>query len=167
MPRHREKRHLPYHPDQMYDLVADIRAYADFIPWITAVRMRDESDTEATADLIVGFKAFKDSFTSRVKKKPKTAIDVDYVDGPLKHLTNAWRFESDGKGGSIIDFEVDFSFKNRLFEAMAGQLFEKALTRMIGLFEARAVALYGSGSGSDSADEGPSGNSSSSAQITA
>jgi len=77
-------------------------------------------------------------------------VHVDYLDGPLKHLSNDWRFESDGQGGVLVHFEVDFAFKNRLFEAIAGQMFDTALRKMIGAFETRAAELYASGSGSSS-----------------
>ena len=73
------------------------------------------------------------------------------MDGPLKHLHNEWRFRDDGQGGVLVDFEVEFEFKNRLFEMLAGQVFDRALRKMIGAFETRAAALYGAeGSGSSS-----------------
>jgi coenzyme Q-binding protein COQ10 len=97
------------------------------------------------ADLIVGFKALKETFTSRVRKDRPNEISIDYVEGPLKYLHNEWRFRPDGAGGTIVDFSVDFAFRNRLFEALAGQMFDAALRRMIGAFEARAAALYGDG----------------------
>lgn len=144
MPRHSETRHLPYSPEQMYDLVADVQGYEDFLPWVSAIRIRSSSDTEMVADMIVGFKGLRESFTSRVVRKRPESVHVDYVDGPLKHLSNDWRFESDGKGGVLVHFEVDFSFKNRLFEAIAGQMFDTALRKMIGAFETRAAELYAS-----------------------
>ncbi|TNE44008.1 MAG: type II toxin-antitoxin system RatA family toxin [Sphingomonadales bacterium] len=151
MPRHNETRHLPYSPEQMFDLVADVRAYEQFLPWVSAIRVRSDSETEMIADMIVGFKGLSESFTSRVLKDRPNSVHVDYLDGPLKHLSNDWRFRSDGEGGVLIDFEVDFAFKNKLFEMIAGQMFDKALRKMIGAFETRAQALYGSSdSGSNS-----------------
>ncbi len=148
MPHHSETRRLPYSPEQMFDLVADVRSYADFLPWVTAVRVRSNSDTEMVADMIVGFKGLRESFSSRVHKKRPERVHVDYLEGPLSHLSNDWRFRSDGEGGVLVDFEVDFAFKNKLFEILAGQMFDKALRKMIGAFEARAAELYGSsGSG--------------------
>ena len=138
----------------MFDLVADVQSYEQFLPWVTAIRVRSNSDTEMVADMIVGFKGLRESFTSRVHKKRAESVRVDYVDGPLKHLSNDWHFRSDGEGGVLIDFEVDFAFKNKLFEMLAGQMFDKALRKMIGAFEERAAALYGpsdSGSSSSSA----------------
>lgn len=145
MPRHSETRRLPYTPEQMFDLVADVGAYPQFLPWIAAMRVRSNSETEMVADMIVGFKGLRETFTSRVIKEQPTHVHVDYVDGPLKHLSNDWRFRPDGQGGVIIDFEVDFAFKNRMFEMLAGQVFDRALRKMIGAFETRAAELYGAG----------------------
>lgn len=145
MPRHSETRRLPYTPEQMFDLVADVARYREFLPWVSAVRVRANSETEMIADLIVGFGAIKETFTSRVVKDRPRAITIDYIEGPLKHLHNEWRFRPDGAGTSI-DFLVDFAFKSRLFEALAGQVFDRALRKMTAAFEARAHALYGDGS---------------------
>lgn len=145
MPRHSETRHLPYTPEQMFKLVGDVARYAEFLPWVIAVRVRSDSETEMVADLIVGFKALRERFTSRVIKERPHHIHVDYLEGPLKHLTNDWKFRPDGEGGTLVDFCVDFAFRNRMFEALAGQMFDTALRRMINAFEERAAALYGSG----------------------
>ncbi|HEX7822813.1 MAG TPA: type II toxin-antitoxin system RatA family toxin [Sphingobium sp.] len=142
MPRHEETRHLPYSPEQMYDLVTDVTAYPKFLPWVNAMRLRSDSPTETVADMIVGFKGLRETFTSRVRKLRPESVHVDYVDGPLKHLSNDWHFRSDGAGGVLVDFTVDFAFKNRMFEMLAGQMFDKALRKMIGAFEMRATALY-------------------------
>ena len=147
MPRHHEHRILPYTPEQMFDMVADVGRYAEFLPWVSAVRVRSDTPTLAVADLIVGFKGLSERFTSRVRKDRPRAIDVDYVEGPLSRLTNCWRFETH-EDGCAVDFSVDFAFKNRVFEMIAGQMFDLALRRMIGAFEARAAALYGSSSSS-------------------
>jgi coenzyme Q-binding protein COQ10 len=143
MPRHSETKHLPYTPEQLFDLVADVARYDEFLPWVVAVRIRSSSDTETVADMVVGFNAFKERFTSRVKKDRPLRIDVDYVEGPLKYLHNEWRFELAPDGGTNLCFAVDFAFKSRIFEALAGQMFDRALRRMTGAFETRAAALYG------------------------
>ncbi len=145
MPKHHETRHLPYTPEQMFDLVADVKRYPEFLPWVSAMRVRKDGDTETLADMIVGFKGLRETFTSRVEKQRAERIAVDYVDGPLKYLRNDWRFRPDGEG-CLVDFSVDFQFKNRMFEMLAGQVFTMALRKMIGAFEDRARALYGSGS---------------------
>jgi len=157
MPRHTEKRILPYTPDQLFDLVADVGHYQDFLPWVAATRIRENSETAMVADLIVGFSALKETFTSRVKKDRPRQIDIDYVEGPLKYLHNHWKFRA-VPGGTEVDFCVDFAFRNRIFEALAGQVFDRALRRMINAFEERAAVLYG---------DGESGSSSSSAQSAA
>ncbi|MES2095506.1 MAG: type II toxin-antitoxin system RatA family toxin [Pseudomonadota bacterium] len=143
MPRHAETRHLPYTPEQMFDMVADVGRYAEFLPWVTAVRIRSNSPTEMVADLIVGFKGLRETFTSKVSKLRAVSIHVDYIDGPLKYLTNDWAFRA-APGGCDVDFTVDFAFKNRMFEMLAGQVFGTALRRMIGAFEERAAVLYAS-----------------------
>jgi coenzyme Q-binding protein COQ10 len=158
MPRHTETRHLPFTPEQLFDLVADVRSYQEFLPWVAAVRIRSDSESETIADLVVGFRALKETFTSRVHKRRPHEIEIDYVEGPLKYLHNTWRFRPDGEGGTLLDFCVDFAFRSRIFETIAGQMFDRALRRMIGAFEDRAHVLYGAGA---------SGNNSSSAQSAA
>lgn len=131
----------------MYDLVADVGRYAEFLPWVVAMRVRKDTPDEALADMIVGFKGLRETFTSRVVRERPERVCVDYVDGPLSHLHNEWHFRSDGAGGTYVDFAVDFAFKNRVFEMLAGQMFSSALKKMIGAFEDRAAALYGAGEG--------------------
>ena len=140
MPRHSETRHLPYTPEQLFDLVADVPSYKEFLPWVSAVRVRSDSETEMVADLIVGFSALRETFASRVAKDRPHTINVDYVEGPLKYLHNNWTFRADGQGGTLVDFEVDFAFRSVIFERLAGQVFDRALKKMIGAFEARAAS---------------------------
>jgi len=156
MPKHSETRHLPYTPEQMFDLVTDVKRYPEFLPWVQAMRVRQDQPQETVADMIVGFKGLRETFTSRVRKGRPDTVHVDYLDGPLKYLTNDWRFRAE-PGGCAVDFAVDFQFKNRMFEMLAGQVFGQALRRMIGAFETRAAALYGAG------DEGSSNSSAHSA----
>jgi coenzyme Q-binding protein COQ10 len=148
MPRHSETRHLPYTPEQLFDMVADVTRYDEFLPWVVAVRVRSSSEKETVADLVVGFNAFKERFTSRVVKERPRRICVDYVEGPLKYLHNEWTFNSAPDGGTSVHFSVDFAFKSRLFETLAGSMFDRALRRMTGAFEQRAAALYGINSSS-------------------
>jgi coenzyme Q-binding protein COQ10 len=148
MPRHSETRHLSYTPEQLFDLVADVASYDEFLPWVVAVRIRSSSETETIADLIVGFSAFKERFTSKVVKQRPESICVDYVEGPLKYLHNEWQFERAPDGGTNVHFSVDFAFNSRLFETLAGQMFDRALRRMTGAFEQRAAVLYGINSSS-------------------
>ena len=148
MPRHSETKHLPYSPEQLFDLVGDVARYDEFLPWVVAVRVRSSSVTETIADLVVGFNAFKERFTSRVTKQEPGRIVVDYIEGPLKYLKNEWRFDPAPDGGTNLHFSVDFAFKSRLFESLAGAMFDRALRRMTGAFEQRAAELYGSSSSS-------------------
>ncbi len=148
MPRHSETRYLPYTPEQLFDMVADVSRYDEFLPWVVAVRIRSSSETETVADLVVGFNAFKERFTSRVTKQRPTNICVDYIEGPLKYLKNEWRFERAADGGTEVHFSVDFAFRSRIFEALAGQMFDRALRQMTDAFERRAATLYGINSSS-------------------
>lgn len=128
----------------MFDLVADVARYGEFLPWVSAVRIRQDSETEMLADLIVGFKGLRENFTSKVHKVRPGQITVDYIDGPLRYLHNEWRFTDQPGGGSSVDFMVDFAFKSKIFETLAGQVFERALKKMTDAFVGRAEALYGS-----------------------
>jgi coenzyme Q-binding protein COQ10 len=132
----------------MFDLVADVAQYDEFLPWVVAVRVRSSTPNETVADLVVGFNAFKERFTSRVVKERPGRICVDYVEGPLKYLHNEWRFEPAADGGTNVLFSVDFAFRSRIFETLAGQMFDRALRRMTRAFEERAAALYGMSSSS-------------------
>ncbi len=155
MPRHSESRHVAYSAEQMFELVADVGRYEEFLPWVVATRIRSNSDTEMVADLVVGFKSLRETFTSKVHKERPGRISVDYLDGPLKYLHNEWGFEPDPNGGCTIEFLVDFAFRNKMFESLAGQVFDRALRKMTDSFEARADELYGpsgySGSSSSNA----------------
>ena len=148
MPGIRETRRLPYSAQQMFDLVADVGRYAEFLPWVIATRVRSDSETELVADMVVGFKSLRESFTSRVRKDRPREIDVHYMDGPLSDLDNVWTFRAVDEHSCEIDFVVDFTFKNRLFERIAGQYFDRAFRKMVEAFEKRAAELYGSNSSS-------------------
>ncbi|MDG6078198.1 type II toxin-antitoxin system RatA family toxin [Erythrobacter litoralis] len=148
MPGIREKRVLPYSAEQMFDLVADVDKYPEFLPWVVATRVRSNSEDVLVADMLVGFKAIREKFTSRVTKNRPDSLEVSYVDGPLRDLRNSWKFEPRDDGGCEIDFCVDFTFRNAVFEALAGQYFDRAFRKMVGAFEQRAEELYGSSSSS-------------------
>lgn len=148
MPGIREVRQLPYSAEQMFDLVADVSHYSDFLPWVMATRVRSDSASEMVADMLVGFKTLREKFTSRVTKDRPREIKVHYLDGPLKDLDNLWLFTPVGEGCCEVDFSVDFTFKNRMFEKLAGQYFEKAFHKMVSAFEEQAAKRYGSKSSS-------------------
>ena len=143
MPTHAERRILPYSPKQLYDLVADVEHYPELLPWCVAARIREQGENRVVADLVIGFKMFRERFTSRVRLNPEALrIDVAYTEGPFKYLTNHWVFE-DHPDGCTIDFYVDFEFRSRLLQKVVAVLFEEAVRRMVGAFETRARALYG------------------------
>ena len=143
MPGIRETRRLPYSCEQMFDLVADVGRYGEFLPWVIATRVRSDTETEMVADMVVGFKSLREKFTSRVEKRRPDRIEVFYVDGPLKNLDNLWLFHCLEDGGCEIEFSVEFTFRNSVFEALAGQYFDRAFRKMVQAFEARADELYG------------------------
>jgi coenzyme Q-binding protein COQ10 len=143
MPTHAEKRVLPHQPEQLYDLVADIGRYPEFLPWCLASRIRRRDGDVIIADLVIGFKMLRERFTSQVTLYPEQMkIGVTYVDGPFKHLNNHWQFLDD-PGGCLIDFYVDFEFRSRFLQKMMQPLFNEAVRRMVAAFESRAEDLYG------------------------
>ncbi|WP_295526867.1 type II toxin-antitoxin system RatA family toxin [Novosphingobium sp. Chol11] len=148
MPKIAETRHLPWSAEQMFDLVADVKRYPEFLPWVVATRIRSDSADEMVADMMVGFNVINEKFTSRVRKHRAEQIAVDYVDGPLKNLRNIWQFTPAGPNACVIDFSVDFSFRNVIFEKLAGQYLDRAFRKMVAAFEGRAQKLYGSSSSS-------------------
>ncbi|MET1754542.1 type II toxin-antitoxin system RatA family toxin [Novosphingobium sp. RD2P27] len=147
MPGIHQTRRLPYTAEQMFDLVADVSRYPEFLPWVVATRVRSDSETEMIADMLVGFKALKEKFTSRVEKVRPEQLRVHYIDGPLRDLDNSWTFRPTEEGCEV-DFCVDFAFRNPIFERIAGQYFDRAFRKMVSAFEERAEQLYGSKSSS-------------------
>jgi coenzyme Q-binding protein COQ10 len=141
-----ETRELPWSAEQMYDLVADVRRYAEFLPWVVATRIKSDDETVMIADMLVGFSALREKFTSRVLKDRHRSIKVEYIEGPLKNLENDWTFTPAPDGGCRIDFSVDFAFRNAIFEKLAGQYLDSAFRKMVAAFEKRAQQLYGSNS---------------------
>lgn len=149
MTRHSESKKLPYTAQQMYDLVADVKRYPEFLPWCAAARINSvtpDGDSQIMdADLIISFKVFREKFASRVVLwEQDLKIDTQYLDGPFKYMKSDWAFR-DVEGGCEIDFFVDFEFRNRILQNLIGVVFNEAMLRIVRAFEARAVALYGSG----------------------
>jgi coenzyme Q-binding protein COQ10 len=143
MPTHAEKRVLGYSPKQLFDLVADIERYPEFLPWCLNARIRKREGDVVIADLVIGFKMFRERFTSRVALQPeRRRIDVTYSEGPFRYLNNHWVFE-DHPQGCAIDFYVDFEFHSRLLQKAIQPLFSEAVRRMVSAFEGRARTLYG------------------------
>jgi len=141
MPQFIEDRIFPYSAKQMYDLVADVNEYPNFLPWCIGARLYNINDDDFYADLIIGFKVFRERFTSHVMLSDNK-IKIDYIKGPLEHLHNAWHFEDLDEGGSKLHFEVDFEFRNKIFQKVVGGLFTDAVRRMVTSFELRAEEIY-------------------------
>jgi coenzyme Q-binding protein COQ10 len=147
MPQFETHRLVKHSPDRMYDLVADVEKYPQFLPLCEAlvIRSRKERDgkTLLVADMTVGYKAIRETFTTQVLLNPaERAIDVKYIDGPFKFLDNRWRFEAAEGGGSAIHFFIDYEFKNRLLGAVMGSMFDRAFRMFAEAFETRADKIY-------------------------
>jgi coenzyme Q-binding protein COQ10 len=145
MPTHSEWRHLDHTPQQLFDLVTDIEKYPEFLPWCVAARIRKRDDDVILADLVIGYKMFRERFTSQVSLSGPGLIDVAYSEGPFKYLNNHWIFEEGVDGGCDIDFFVEFELRSRLLEKIIGVVFNEAIQRMVSAFERRADDLYGPG----------------------
>ncbi len=149
MPTHAEKRPLPWTADEMYALVADVGRYPEFLPWTAAARIRSrtpqpDGSEMMEADLVISFKVFRERFGSRVTLWPgERRIVTEYLDGPFKHMRSTWKFIPDEGGGSIVDFFVDFEFRNVILQKVIGVVFDEAMRRVVRAFETRAEALYG------------------------
>lgn len=136
---------FPYAPEQVFNLVADVERYPEFLPWCIACRVAArESPTVFTADLVVGFKMVREKFTSRVIANPTEVITVEYINGPFEYLTNEWKF-SKAPEGTKVDFYLTFEFRSKILQKLIGVLFEEAVHRMVAAFETRAEKLYSSG----------------------
>lgn len=144
MPTHAEKKILPYSPDQMFDLVVDVEKYPEFLPWCMSCDIIQETDTDIFANLIIGYKVFREWIKCRVTHQRPNSIRVEYINGPLKYLSNTWDFMDAPNDGCVVDFYVDFEFKNPLFQKLMGVFFNEIVKRMVKAFEDRAEELYGS-----------------------
>lgn len=148
MPSHRERRQLPWSGERLCALVADVERYPEFIPWCVAARIRRREGEIFWADLQVGFRVFRETFTSKVAVVPARRIDVDCVAGPFDRMANRWLFLPQDGGGCTVDFAIDFAFRSPLLQRVAAPLFHQASRRMVAAFEARARTLYGLPAGS-------------------
>ena len=147
MPQFETRRPVPHTPEQMFDLVADIERYPQFLPLCEGliVRSRKERDGKVllVADMTIGYKAIRETFTTQVLLNRATlTIDVKYIDGPFRYLDNRWRFEAAGEGGCDVHFFIDYEFKSKLLGSIMGAMFERAFRMFAEAFEARAVKIY-------------------------
>ena len=141
MPTHAEKRVLPYTDEQLFDMVADVRRYPEFLPWCVGARIVSRTENELVADLTIGFKMFRETFRSNVTRERPHHVHVRYLTGPFRYLNNHWRFRPVANG-TEVDFFVDFEFKSRLLQAVIGTVFNEAVRLMVRSFERRAAILY-------------------------
>ena len=147
MPKFEATRQVAHSPQEMFALVADIEAYPQFLPLCEAlaVRSRKERDgrTILVADMSIGYKAIRETFTTQVLLKPdEKAIDVKYIDGPFKYLSNIWRFDP-ASSGCEVHFFIDYEFKSRILGALMGTMFDRAFRMFSEAFEKRADVIYG------------------------
>lgn len=156
MSTYTEKRFLPYTPEQLFELVAAIDHYPEFLPWCIGARIRSREmlpgphpRTLILADLMIGFRLIRERYTSRVELSPPHRIDVTYIEGPFRYLKNCWTFEriaasaEHPTGGTMLVFHIEFEFRSRLLQSLIGVLFDQAVRRMVAAFEGRAKQLYG------------------------
>ncbi|MDE2166597.1 MAG: type II toxin-antitoxin system RatA family toxin [Alphaproteobacteria bacterium] len=142
MPTHAEQKFLPYAPERLFDLVADIERYPEFLPWCVGARIRERHDNLILGDLLIGWRMVRERFTSRVHLHRPDRIDVEYAEGPFKYLENHWQFIP-RNGGTLIDFHVDFEFRSHILSGIIDTVFTEAVKRMVAAFEKRARQLYG------------------------
>ena len=147
MPQFETHRPVPHSPDQMFDLVADVERYPEFLPLCDALTIRSRKERDGkillVADMTVGYKAIRETFTTQVLlNKAERAIDVKYIDGPFKYLDNRWRFTPSENGGCVIDFFIDYEFKSRILGALMGSMFDRAFRMFTDAFETRANKIY-------------------------
>ena len=146
MPTHAERKILRYTPEQLFDMVADVRRYPEFLPWCVGARVISRKEGELIADLTIGFKMFRETFRSEVLLERPEHVHVRYLNGPFRYLNNHWRFHQHPHGNEMwteVDFFVDFEFRSRLLQAVIGTVFNEAVRLMVRAFERRAMQLYG------------------------
>ncbi|WP_284777530.1 type II toxin-antitoxin system RatA family toxin [Agrobacterium sp. lyk4-40-TYG-31] len=147
MPQFETRRPVKHSPERMYALVADVEKYPEFLPLCEGLTVRSRKDRDGktllVADMTVGYKAFRETFTTQVLLKPdENAIDVKYLDGPFKYLDNRWRFEPTENGGCSVYFFIDYEFKSRILGAVMGSMFDRAFRMFAEAFETRADKIY-------------------------
>lgn len=142
MPSYREQKVLPYSPQQLFELVLDIEAYPQFLPWCVSAHISKREADALMAELTVGYQFFKDSFRSRVLFIADEWIKVQYLGGPLKDLETEWRFRPHVEGCDLLFF-IDFQFKESIFNQIVRFIFFDIAHQMVAAFEQRAHKLYG------------------------
>lgn len=147
MPTYSSVRRVPFTARQMFDLVADVQRYPEFVPYCERLDVTSRKEIPEgsclTATMQVAYKVVSESFTTRVTLKPTAhEILVEYLDGPFSHLENRWRF-IEATGGCDVDFYIEYEFRSMMLALLLGSVFSKAFERFTGIFEDRARQVYG------------------------
>ena len=143
MPTHAERQIVPYRPDQLFELVAEVDRYPQFLPWCVAARVRSRTVRELQADLTIGFGPFRESFASRVTlDRGNQQILVEYLEGPFSRLENRWCFRPIGERTCEVEFFISYEFKSRMLGLLMGSMFDVAFRRFAAAFERRADVVY-------------------------
>ncbi|MCX8502028.1 MAG: type II toxin-antitoxin system RatA family toxin [Alphaproteobacteria bacterium] len=142
MLRHHEKKHLSFSAEQIFDLVADVEKYPEFLPWCLAARIHHRDEQGLRADLVVGSGPIRETFTSRVELHRPHRIIVHYDKGPLARMNNSWKFNPISPNQCTIEFSVEFEFKSRMLQMVMERIFDQVIKRMVNAFELRAHQLY-------------------------
>jgi coenzyme Q-binding protein COQ10 len=149
MPRFSSKRRVNHSAPKMFDLVADIERYPEFVPLCQSLRIRERTPqadgTEVViADMTVSFKLVRENFTSRVTlDRPNLKILVEYLRGPFSNLENRWTFEPKSDSACEVGFYISYEFKSRVLAMLMGAMFDSAFQRFAAAFEKRADKIYG------------------------
>lgn len=142
MPTHADKVQLPYKPEQLFDLVADIEKYPEFLPWCQSVTIMEKHHNQLLAKVAVGYGVFKETYTCRVLLDRPARIDVQYLEGPFKHLDNYWKFTPAQEEGSEVEFFIDFEFRSGFFQKAFEMVFTEAVRHLMQAFVSRAHQLF-------------------------
>jgi coenzyme Q-binding protein COQ10 len=148
MPQFSSKRRVRHAATDMFDLVADVEKYPQFVPLCTALRVRSRTPkgetTVVVAAMTVAYKVISQTFTSRVTlDRPNLTILVEYLDGPFSRLQNRWTFRPTGESACEVEFFIDYEFRSRTFAMLMGAMFDTAFRKFAVAFEQRADAVYG------------------------
>ena len=149
MPRYSTTRVVAHTPKNMFDLVADVERYPEFVPLCRSLTLRSRQPMEGgreilVADMTVAYKMIRETFTSRVTlDRTNFTILTHYIQGPFRHLENRWHFRALGSAQTEVVFTIAYDFKNRALAALMGAMFDRAFRKFASAFEARADAIYG------------------------
>ncbi len=142
MTTHKERQNFPYTQKQIFDLVADVERYPEFLPWCLESKITRQEGNIFYADLVIGYKMIREKYTSKVTLNAPDHVHVEYISGPMKYLSNHWKFIKEDDGSCTVDFFVEFEFKNILLQNLVGVFFQEIMQRMVNAFKNRAQNLY-------------------------